>query len=154
MDPKWDKWHILLADERLVPYEDPDSNLKLLQEKLLHQLPMIPASHIHGIDYTLLSNISMMDIHDIAKDYQYRCLEPLWKQRIQQQRHTSLHTHESPVLFDCVLLGFGPDGHTCSLFPNHSLLQEQTKWVAALADSPKPPLKRITLTLPVLLNWE
>jgi 6-phosphogluconolactonase len=55
-----------------------------------------------------------------------------------------------PPQLDVVHLGIGPDGHICSLFPGHLLLHERSVRVASLTDSPKPPSRRITLTLRAL----
>jgi 6-phosphogluconolactonase len=50
---------------------------------------------------------------------------------------------------DLCLLGIGEDGHIASLFPNHpGLLRDEP--VFAVYDSPKPPLRRLTLSLPII----
>lgn len=50
------------------------------------------------------------------------------------------------------MLGSGPDRYTYSLFLGHNSLRKQTAWVIAETNSPKPPPKRISLTLPVVTN--
>lgn len=50
---------------------------------------------------------------------------------------------------DVVVLGAGPDGHVASLFPGHPGLEDPGP-VLAVADSPKPPPERLTLSRPVL----
>ena len=52
--------------------------------------------------------------------------------------------------FDLHLLGMGGEGHINSLFPHTAATAETTKSVVAVEDSPKPPPRRITLTLPVV----
>jgi len=55
-----------------------------------------------------------------------------------------------PATLDVVLLGMGEDGHTASLFPGFSAVEERQRRALAIAGSPKPPPWRLTLTLPVL----
>lgn len=50
---------------------------------------------------------------------------------------------------DVALLGMGEDGHIASLFPGHPALSSLTP-IVCVADSPKPPPRRLTLSLPVL----
>jgi len=130
--PQWDKWHVFLADERCVASDHDDSNIKNMTDQFLHQVP-IPKEQIYSIDDGLNSKDSPMDI---AEWYESTVFKPLME--------------KSNGKCDCLLLGFGPDGHTCSLFPNHPLLKENEKYVSALEDSPKPPAARITLTFKAL----
>lgn len=47
---------------------------------------------------------------------------------------------------DVVLLGIGPDGHCCSLFPNHPSASDDSATVIAVRESPKPPPLRVSLS--------
>ncbi|KAJ2158656.1 suppressor of los1-1 [Coemansia sp. RSA 552] len=132
------KWYVFFADERCVRLDSPESNFRLVRQELLDKLLQagrgIPAEQVLVLNDELKDNIELA-----AQDYQEK-LESVF---------SGTSKAKFPE-FDCILLGIGPDGHTCSLFPGHALLEEKTKWVAAIGDSPKEPPRRITLTYPVL----
>lgn len=132
---KWDKWEIFFADERAVPLEDADSNYAALKTELLSKLPDgTPQPTVHTIDPQQIG-----DTQELADQYE----------KVLVRSFASRDSVKLPI-FDLILLGCGPDGHTCSLFPGHELLREVDAWVAPIEDSPKPPPRRITLTLPVV----
>jgi 6-phosphogluconolactonase len=55
-----------------------------------------------------------------------------------------------PRVPDVVILGLGEDGHIASLFPGSALVAETRRRFAAVQDSPKPPVNRITITPPAI----
>ncbi|CAG8447683.1 28627_t:CDS:2 [Dentiscutata erythropus] len=141
-DVKWDKWEVFFCDERIVPLEHEDSNYFLCKKELFDHVP-IPPEKIHTIDPNLASENEPKEEDDsidpVAEDYEKQLIDVF----------AGAKSIKFPV-FDLLLLGIGPDGHTCSLFPGHRLLDEGVLWVAYIGDSPKPPPKRVTLTLPVV----
>ena len=62
-----------------------------------------------------------------------------------------MHTTGAPTpRFDVHLLGMGGEGHVNSLFPHTAAVRETERLVVGVTDSPKPPPRRITLTLPAV----
>jgi 6-phosphogluconolactonase len=56
-----------------------------------------------------------------------------------------------PDTFDLILLGLGPDAHTCSLFPSDDALGERSRRAVGVETPGMAPLvSRITLTLPAV----
>ncbi|THW70723.1 6-phosphogluconolactonase [Aureobasidium pullulans] len=134
----FNKWEIFFADERCVPLDHEDSNYKLLKDELLNK-----------IDKEQFGEPKVYPIEEKYLDDAQECADQYEKQLV------SVFAARDSVklpLFDLILLGCGPDGHTCSLFPEHPLLRETDAWVLSISDSPKPPPKRITLSLPVVLH--
>jgi 6-phosphogluconolactonase len=56
--------------------------------------------------------------------------------------------NKKPV-FDWMLLGLGPDGHTASLFPGTSVLKENKKWISEVWLASKQTW-RISFTYPLI----
>jgi 6-phosphogluconolactonase len=123
----WGSTDLFWADERAVPPTDPESNYALARSLWLEAV-RAPAARVHRMP------ADGPDLASAARDYD------------EELRRV---VGERPVL-DLVLLGMGPDGHVASLFPGHALLSDGKRNVAAVLDSPKPPPRRLTLTLPVL----
>ncbi|XP_020570599.1 probable 6-phosphogluconolactonase 4, chloroplastic [Phalaenopsis equestris] len=132
----WGKWHVFWADERVVPKDHPDSNYKLAFDGFLSKVP-IPTDQLYAINDSLSAEAA-------AEDYETRLKHLINKGVV------LLSQPKGFPKFDLLLLGMGPDGHIASLFPGHSLLSENERWVAFINDSPKPPPERITFTFPVI----
>ena len=124
----WTKWRVFFCDERHVPLDIAESTYNLYNTEWFKKIDF-PDEHVFKINPDV-------NVDDAAEDYIAKI-------------RTVFPGDAIPSL-DFVLLGMGPDGHTCSLFPGHPGLEETSKLVIPIPDSPKPPPRRITLTFPVL----
>jgi 6-phosphogluconolactonase len=127
----WERIHWFWGDERFVPRDHPDSNYRMVREAMLSRVA-IPAGNIHPVPTVGL------DPEEAARAYE----------RELQAVHGSDRLDPARPLFDVTLLGLGSDGHTASLFPGTSAVEERRRWVVAVVGAKPEP--RISLTFPAL----
>lgn len=124
----WSKWHIFIGDERLVPYDHPDSNYGMAKKALLDKVG-IPEGNIYPIQ-THLGKLAAQEYESTIK---------------------KVMSDLGIGGFDIILHGLGSDGHTLSLFPGKDAVLEKEKLVVATEHGVlPPPVDRITLTLPAV----
>jgi 6-phosphogluconolactonase len=118
----WQKVHIFLVDERIVPITDDQSNFKNLQDNLISQIE-IPAENIHAFSIE-------KGEENALKNYQKQFAEISGGNGA-----------------DLILLSAGEDGHIASLFPYHDSIKNETDdSYIKVENSPKPPADRISLS--------
>jgi 6-phosphogluconolactonase len=131
----WDRVHWFIGDERFVPAGDPLNNMSMAKNIFLDAFA--PAANIHPIP------TDTADPKEAALRYE----------RELQSFHGARELDPAKPLFDLVLMGVGPDGHTASLFPGYPALEERSRWVVGVARAPVEPfVPRVTLTLPALAS--
>ena len=133
IDPFVTKLRFLFCDERFVPLDHEDSTFYGFLKKNFFKNFNIPLENVFPI------KANSENVQECAIHYEKTIKKFL----------------NSNNGFDILLLGIGPDGHTCSLFPEHQSFIEGSQslfLVIPVRDSPKPPPERVTLTLPYINN--
>lgn len=123
----WSSTFFFWGDERLVPKEHQESNFRMADESLLQPLKIADSQVIRIAT-------ELMSADQVAESYEQRLAEFFSVSRV-----------GPPPGLDFVLLGMGSDGHTLSLFPDTTALQEQTRWVVS-NKVPQLSTVRITMT--------
>lgn len=123
----WESVHVFFGDERCVPPDHADSNYRMAHEALLSKVP-IPERNIHR----------MRGVGDAAANASL----------YEDEMRAFFGDAEWPRL-DLVMLGMGDDGHTASLFPGTTALEEQRAW-AVVNWVEKLDAWRITLSAPAI----
>jgi 6-phosphogluconolactonase len=129
----WDRIHWFIGDERFVAPNDPRNNMAMARETFLDRCA--PAANIHPIP------TDTADPDESARRYASEL----------QSFYGADQLDFARPLFDVVLMGVGPDGHTASLFPGYPALEETRRWVVGVPKAHVEPfVPRVTLTLPAL----
>ena len=118
----WPRVQVCFGDERAVPPDHRDSNYGMARRALLDHVP-VAAAHVHRIEG---------ERPDADARYEH-----------------ALHALLPDGVFDLVLLGMGPDGHTASLFPHTPALHERHRRVVKNHVA-KLQADRFTITFPTI----
>jgi 6-phosphogluconolactonase len=131
----WDRVHWFIGDERFVPTSDSRNNMSMARAAFLDQCA--PAANIHPIP------TDTANPDEAARLYE----------RELQSFYGADEFSSARPLFDVVLMGVGPDGHTASLFPGYPAVEEAGRWVVGVPQANVEPfVPRVTLTLPALAS--
>jgi 6-phosphogluconolactonase len=126
----WSRVELFLSDERLVPLDHRESNYVSAKRALVDALGQRAPR-----------------LHAVATDWEPEHAAAAYELAI---RETVPAGANALPVFDLIVLGAGPDGHTASLFPGSQLVSEWTRLVAATAH-PQSRQPRVTFT-PALLS--
>lgn len=124
----WKKVTLFWVDERAVAPDDPESNYGIAERLLLSPLGAKAPTAI-----------------PMPTDRM-----PLGQAALWYDDALATYLHNGPL--DLALLGVGEDGHICSLFPGHKALLVEDLRAVAVEDAPKPPPRRLSLTLRYVLQ--
>jgi 6-phosphogluconolactonase len=131
----WDRTHWFIGDERFVPVSDNRNNMAMARGILLDRFA--PAANIHPIP----TEVATPDEAALRYEDELKAF------------YGTPQLGVSRPLFDVVLMGAGPDGHTASLFPGYPAVQETERWVVGVPEAHVEPfVPRVSLTLPVLAS--
>jgi 6-phosphogluconolactonase len=129
----WDRVHWFIGDERFVPATDSLNNMRMARQAFLNRCA--PLVNIHP----MATNAANPD--EAALRYEAELKSFYGADKLDPAR----------PLFDIVLMGVGPDGHTASLFPDYPALEENQRWVVGVPTAHVEPfVSRVSLTLPAL----
>jgi len=134
-DVDWQLVDVWWGDERYVEAGDPERNELQARKALLDHVEVDPA-RVHPMG--ALGGPDGEDVDAAAARY------------AAELALAAPHGRGVPV-FDVVLLGMGPDGHTASIFPESAAAHDE-RAVIGVHGSPKPPPTRLTLGFTALCS--
>jgi 6-phosphogluconolactonase len=129
----WDRVHWFIGDERFVPAYDSLNHMCMARQAFLDRCA--PLVNVHPI------STDAANPDQSARRYEAELKSFYGADNLDPAR----------PLFDVVLMGLGPDGHTASLFPDYPAVEETQRWVVGVPNAHVEPfVPRVSLTLPAL----